>query len=71
MKESVTYQAIVEEGMLEESRQVLLELGAQRFGEPSQDIQRAIGRIADLDHLRRLRRHLPQAGTWQELLPAT
>jgi hypothetical protein len=51
MKESVTYQAIVEEGVekgrLEEARQALLDDGAQRLGKPSDDIDRAIVDIED------------------------
>jgi hypothetical protein len=71
MKESVTYQAIVEEGRLEEARQTLLELGAEQLGQPTDDIDQAIGQIADLEHLHRLRRRLRQVGTWQELLTVT
>ena len=75
MKESVTYQAIVEEGVekgrLEEARQMLLDLGTERLGEPSEDVERAIGRIADLERLRRLGRRLMHVATWQELLAAS
>jgi hypothetical protein len=75
MKESVTYQAIVEEGVekgrLEATRQMLLDVGTERLGEPSEDVERAIGRIADLERLRRLGRRLMHVATWQELLAAT
>ena len=71
MRESDTYQAIVEEGRLEEARRIILDVGAERFGEPSQDIQGVIGRIVDIDRLRRLHRHLLKAADWQELLAAT
>jgi hypothetical protein len=35
MRESVTYQAILEEGRLEEARKMLLLQGRDRLGEPS------------------------------------
>ncbi len=79
IKESVTYQAIVGEGVekgrleggLEAARQMLLDLGAERLGEPTDDIKRAIGLIADLDRLRRLGRRLLHVSNWHELLAAT
>jgi len=72
MQESVTYQAIVEEGVekgrLEEARQMLLDLGTERLGAPSEEVEAAIGRTTDLEHLRRLGRRLFHVSTWQELL---
>jgi hypothetical protein len=74
MKESVTYLAIVEEGIekgrLEEARQMLLELGGQRLGEPRDEVQATVRRIGDLDRLRRLNRRLLHVATWEELLVA-
>ena len=74
MKESVTYQAIVEEGVekgrLEEARQMLLDVGTERLGEASEEIAQAIGHIADLERLRRLRRRLLHVATWEEILSA-
>jgi hypothetical protein len=71
MKESVTYQAIVDEGRLEEARQTLLELGSEQLGQPSEDIEQAIGQITDLDRLHQLRRRLRNVGSWKELLAAS
>jgi hypothetical protein len=68
MKESVTYQAIVEEGRLEEARAMLLELGARRLGVPSEEVEMAVGRITDLERLRRLSRRLFDVSTWEVLL---
>ncbi|NUQ65325.1 MAG: hypothetical protein HUU20_22895 [Pirellulales bacterium] len=72
MKDSVTYQAIVEEGVekgrLEEARTVLLDLGAERFGAPGEEVEAAIARLDDLTHLRRLHRRLLHASSWRELL---
>ena len=40
---------------------MLLDLGTERLGQPSDDIERAIGQIVDLDHLRRLVRRFHAA----------
>ena len=80
MKESVTYQAIVEEGVekgrvegrregrLEEARQTLLDLGAERLGAPGEEVQAAVRGIIDLERLRRLRHRLFHVSTWEDLL---
>jgi hypothetical protein len=71
MRESVTYQAIVEEGRLEATRDMLLDLGSEQLGQPSEDIKRAIRDITDRDRLRRLVRRVLKVSNWQELLAAT
>ena len=79
MKESVTYQAIVQEGVeigrqegkLEEARELLLDLGGERFGTPDPAMKEIISQIADLDRLHRLGRRLAHVSTWQELLATT
>jgi hypothetical protein len=53
------------------TRQMLLDVGSERLGEPGEEVERAIGRIADLERLRRLGRRLLHVATWQELLDAT
>ena len=72
MKESVTYQAIVEEGKIEgkiEARQEdLLRLGRRRFGSPSKAAQSALNQITDLDRLDRFIDRLLDASSWEELL---
>jgi predicted transposase YdaD len=74
MKESVTYQAIVEEGKMEgkiEARQeVLLELGQKRFGTPDASTETAVRAIADLERLKQLSERLLDASSWEELLGA-
>jgi predicted transposase YdaD len=82
MKESVTYQAIVEEGKIEgkmegkmegkiEARQeVLLELGQKRFGTPDASTETAVRAIADLERLKQLSERLLDASSWEELLGA-
>jgi predicted transposase YdaD len=73
MKESVTYQAIVEEGVvkgqLDGARQVLLLVGEQRFGKPPGARARAaIEAIHNLEELKAKTRRALQVQTWQELL---
>jgi hypothetical protein len=72
MKESVTYQAIIEEGkaegLLEEARRILLLMGRSRFGEPSAQELAAVQALTDVRKLERLSVRLLQASSWQELL---
>jgi hypothetical protein len=76
MKESSTYQAILEEGRQEgrsegavaEAKKLLRALGSRRFGDPDSQSIAAIERIADLALLEDLCNRLDSAGSWQELL---
>ena len=76
MKESVTYQAIIEEGLaeglakgeLEEARKILLLLGRRHFGEPSAEALAAVNALTDVRKLEELTLRLLQAASWQELL---
>src|SRR5438270_794080 len=80
MKESSTYQAILEEGRAEgraegrtegavaEARRLLRLLGDEAFGPPDARIATAIEGIEDLARLEELCKRLPNAGSWQELL---
>jgi hypothetical protein len=72
MKESVTYQAILEEGRLkgelEEARKVLLLQGRSRFGEPSAEALAAVNGLTDVQKLEELTVRLLQATTWHDLL---
>ena len=68
MKESTTYQAIVEEGRAEEARQFLLRLGRKRFGQPGAEVVTTIQAIPDVRRLEELGERLLEADTWQELL---
>ena len=69
MKESVTYQAIVEEGRVEEARRLLLLQGEISFGEmPSTVIQNQIDAISNLEYLEHLAERLVQVHSWEELL---
>jgi predicted transposase YdaD len=75
MKESSTYQAILEEGRAQGrtqgavvARKVLRAAGDRAFGAPDAKTAQAIDRIEDLARLEELCDRLPTAGSWQELL---
>jgi hypothetical protein len=68
MKESTTYQAILEEGGVNELQKVLLLLGDQRFGPPSESVRATIEETTDLPRLERWTASLLKAGSWEELL---
>jgi hypothetical protein len=72
MKESSTYQMILEEGRGEgavaEAKKVLRLLGDAAFGPPDARTAAAIERINDLARLEEMLMRVRTAGSWQELL---
>ena len=72
MKESVTYQAILEEGReegrVEEARAILLRQGQRRFGPPSAAARAALASIPAIERLEALSERLLDAESWEELL---
>jgi predicted transposase YdaD len=68
MKESSTYQAILDEGRAEGARKVLLRLGAKRFGPPDDRTRTAIEGITKLRRLERLAERSLDVSSWEELL---
>jgi hypothetical protein len=70
MKDSVFYQAIVEEGMTKARQDDLLLLGRQRFGAPSPAVEQALRNITDADRLVRLVGRILDVSGWDELLAA-
>lgn len=76
MKESATYQAILEEGraegeakgMLAEAKKVLRLLGESRFGPLDAQGATTLESIKDVPRLEELIVKLPHVGSWQELL---
>jgi hypothetical protein len=78
MKESVTYQAILEEGEAigeakgeaKEARKMLLLQGRDRFGEPSAKIAARLDAVTDLSRLESLAIRLLHVKSWEELLGA-
>lgn len=87
MRDSVTYQAILEEGMekgLERGREEGLELGqiqlahktllrqgARRFQEPSEEVRQRIEAIANLEQLQTLLDRVIEVPSWEELFTDT
>jgi hypothetical protein len=76
MKESSTYQMIVEEGRREthgaalaaQTRKLVLIQGSDRFGAPDERSRQALEEIADLDQLEQLARRVLKAKGWADLL---
>ncbi|MBI3469541.1 MAG: DUF4351 domain-containing protein [Planctomycetes bacterium] len=68
MKESVTYQEIVEEGRLDKGRKDILRIGTKRFGKPSRKMRQTISQISDLDRLDALLDRVLEVSSWNELL---
>ena len=76
MKESTTYQAILEEGeargkaegRVEEARRMLLRIGRKRLGEPSEGVRAAIESIVEQERAEILGERLLDVVSWDELL---
>jgi hypothetical protein len=76
MKDSVTYQAIVAEGVAEGvikgraegERKMLLLLGKEHLGPPDEAARAALEAIDDVDRLEELGKNVFKVKTWQELL---
>jgi predicted transposase YdaD len=68
MKESSTYQAILDEGSMTEARRLLLLQGTERFGPPDARTRRAIERARSIGRLEKLMLRLLTVSSWQELL---
>jgi len=72
MKESSTYQAILEEGRIEgavtEAKKLLRVFGDRVFGPPDARIVSAIEGIDDLARLEELCDRVPAVNSWQELI---
>jgi predicted transposase YdaD len=72
MKESLTYQAILEEGReegrAEGERKVLIRQGTKKFGPPDERSRSALEGITDLSRLEVLAERLLDASGWEDLL---
>lgn len=69
MKESSTYQAILEEGAAEALQKTLLRQGKQRFGAAAPaEVENAIRGVNELERLERMTDRLLIVPDWQELL---
>lgn len=79
MRESLTYQAILEEGRQEgrlegieaggssEARRILLIQGRVRFGEPSATILDKLNSESGVERLEELAERILQVSSWEEL----
>jgi len=80
MRESTTYQYILNEGRAEgrqegerqgrvtEARKILLRQGRIRFGDPNAATTAALEAMTDVEHLEQLSERLLLVTTWEELL---
>ncbi len=68
MRESSSYQAILEEGGMEMAQKMILRLGRQKFGAPSDAILTAVQAITDLQRLERISDRILTVSNWDELL---
>lgn len=76
MRDSVTYMAIVEEGVekgiekgrTDEARRILFRFGRKAFGPPGKKVITALNKITERRRLERLLERVNDAGSWKELL---
>ncbi|MGO9597570.1 MAG: Rpn family recombination-promoting nuclease/putative transposase [Isosphaeraceae bacterium] len=72
MKESVTYQKILREGLAEgraeEAKKILRRQGSKRFGKPDPWVDAAIDSTSDLERLEQLVDRILDVQSWDELL---
>jgi hypothetical protein len=68
VEESTTYQAIVEEGCIKQTRKLIIRQGRKKFGRPPAAVTRALEGIEDLDRLERLSDRVLTAASWTEML---
>jgi predicted transposase YdaD len=78
MRDSTTYQAILDEGRAEgeikgrakEAQRLLLRLGRKSLGDPDVAVEAAVHAIADVERLELLIDRIDEAANWQALLQA-
>jgi hypothetical protein len=68
MRESDTYQYILDEGRAEGMQRIILTLGRIKLGEPDESSRRALMELTDLDRLDRLGQRFLVVSNWRELL---
>jgi hypothetical protein len=68
MRESTTYQYILEEGQIDALRRTLLRLGRKHLGPPDQATEALVESISAVERLDQLIDLIDQVGSWQELL---
>lgn len=80
MKESTTYQAILQEGKTEgeaigerkgkatEARNLILRIGSKRYGKADERVKSALASIENLEVLEQLAERLLEVESWDEFL---
>jgi hypothetical protein len=68
VEDSTTYQYIVEQGALKEMRGFLLQLGARRFGAPTERVKAAIQEVEDIPRLERMGLRVNDVASWNDVL---
>ncbi|TVS20783.1 MAG: DUF4351 domain-containing protein [Planctomycetaceae bacterium] len=68
MRESVTFQAILEEGRVEELHRMILRQGRRRFGEVDEAVRQRIEAMRDIERLEDLSERLVIVSSWDELM---
>jgi predicted transposase YdaD len=68
MRDSSTYQAILEEGRVEGAQAIILRAGRKRFGLVAETVKPVLQAITDLERLERISDRLNDAADWQDLL---
>jgi hypothetical protein len=68
MQDSDTYLAIREEGEEKATRESILVVGEERFGQPDEAIRSRLANVTDLERLKRMHRRAVKAANWQEIL---
>jgi hypothetical protein len=75
MKESTTYQAILDEGRgegrIEGEKRMLLLVGSDRFGTPDARVRAALDAIDSVEQLEQLSQRLLKVESWEELLASS
>lgn len=64
LRDSTTYQGVLEKGRLDEARKILLRQARKRFKRPSAEGEAALHAITDLDKLEQLGETLMDARSW-------
>ena len=68
MRDSVTFQAILEEGHVESLHRTILRLGRRRFGEADEAVRQQIEAMRDIERLEDLTERMLIVSSWDELM---
>ena len=68
MRDSASYQALVEEGQVMQARADIRRIAEKRFGRADKAMLDQLACTTDLDHLDRIYDRILEAKDWQDLL---